>query len=318
MDGNDTLNGGLGNDRIDGGLGIDTIDYSAAGSALYIDLRVATQTFTGGLGTDVISTIENVVGGVFADVLIGYTGTDTLYGGAGADALLSVEGDDFAYGDAGNDYLAGRDGNDTLYGGLDRDVIDGGNGVDVLRGNEGDDYIIGGADNDTIYGGDGAANSGDIGDRWLGGDGGDDVIYGNLGTDRLSGGAGDDVLYGGEGYDYLTGEAGIDTFVYNTLSEGSVSEQIGDWQGGIDKLQIDASAFGGGLTAGALAADRLVFGTVANQAFGQFLYNSANGVLYWDADGTGSGARVAVTRLFTSAFYNPPATIAVTDFDIVA
>jgi serralysin len=315
---NDTINGGLGNDRMDGGAGVDTVDYSAAGSALYIDLRVATQANTGGFGTDVITTFENVIGGVFADVLIGWTGSDTLYGGAGADALLSVEGDDTSYGGTGDDYLAGRDGNDTLYGGDNNDVGDGGLGTDTLYGQAGNDYLIGGDGSDTIYGGDGGANVGDLGDQWLGGDGGDDFIYGNLGIDRLSGGAGNDLLTGGEGYDYMTGEAGIDTFVYNSLSDGSISEQIGDWQGGVDKLRIDASAFGGGLVAGALAANQLVIGTVANQAFGQFLYNAGNGVLYWDADGTGAGAATAFTRLFTSAFTLPPATIAVTDFDIVA
>ena len=317
-DDNDIVEGGLGNDRIDGGLGSDTIDYSAAGSALYIDLRVATQANTGGLGTDVISAVESVIGGAFADVLIGNAGANTLYGGAGADALVTVEGDDFAYGGTGDDYLAGRDGNDTLFGGDNNDVIDGAAGIDVLRGNAGDDFLIGGADNDTIYGGDGGANIGDIGDRWLGGDAGNDSIFGNLGADRLSGGADNDFLTGGEGFDYMTGEAGIDTFIYNALSEGSISEQIGDWQGGIDKLQIDASAFGGGLAAGALAANRLVIGTVANQAFGQFLYNSANGVLSWDADGTGAGAAVAFTRLFTTAFTLPPATLAATDFLLVA
>ena len=316
--GNDYTNGGLGDDRIDGGAGQDRIDYSAAGSALYIDLRVATQTATGGLGTDVITTIEEVVGGAFADTLIGNADVNSLFGGAGTDSLVTLEGDDFAYGGAGDDYIAGRDGNDTLFGDDNNDVIDGAAGLDLLRGNAGDDYIIGGDGGDAIYGGDGGANVGDIGDRWLGGDGGDDNIFGNLGTDRLSGGAGNDNLTGGEGYDYMTGEAGIDTFIYNALSEGSISEQIGDWQGGIDKLQIDASAFGGGLAAGALAANRLVIGTVANQAFGQFLYNSGNGVLYWDADGTGAGAATAFTRLFTTAFTLPPASLAATDFLLVA
>ena len=314
----DYVNGGTGDDRIDGGAGVDLIDYTAAGSALYIDLRVATQTATGGLGTDVITLIENVNGGAFADTLIGNAGINTLYGFSGTDSLVLLEGDDFGYGGAGDDYLAGRDGNDSLFGDDNNDVIDGGNGIDTLRGNAGDDYIIGGADNDTIYGGDGAGNVGDIGDRWLGGDGGNDTIFGNLGTDRLSGGAGNDFLTGGEGFDYMTGEAGIDTFIYNALSEGSISEQIGDWQGGVDKLQIDASAFGGGLAAGALAANRLVNGTVANQAFGQFLYNSGNGVVYWDADGTGAGAAVAFTRLFTTAFTLPPASLAATDFLLVA
>jgi Ca2+-binding RTX toxin-like protein len=315
--GDDFVIGGMGNDRIDTGAGVDTIDYSAAGSALFIDLRAATQSATGGFGIDVITTVENVLGGAFADTLIGDAGVNGLYGGAGADSLVTMEGNDFAYGGAGNDYISGRDGHDWLYGDDGNDVIDGGLGFDTLRGNAGDDFIIGGANDDTIYGGDGAGNAGDVGDQWLGGDGGNDVIYGNLGTDRLSGGDGNDVLVGGEGYDYLTGEAGADTFVYNAPSDGSVSEMIGDWQGGIDKLQIDASAFGGGLAAGALAANRLVLGAVANQAFGQFLYNAANGVLSWDADGTGSGAAVAITELFTSAFALPPATLAVTDFDIV-
>ena len=316
--GDDIVIGGLGDDRIDGGAGVDTIYYNAAGSALYIDLRVATQTATGGFGTDVITTIENVVGGAFADTLIGDAGVNALYGGGGTDSLVLLDGNDVGYGGAGDDYIAGRDGNDAIYGDDNNDVIDGGLGNDLLLGNAGDDYIIGGDGSDTIYGGDGGANVGDIGDRWLGGDGGDDVIYGNLGTDRLSGGAGNDFLTGGEGFDYMTGEAGIDTFVYNALSEGSISEQIGDWQGGVDRLQIDASAFGGGLAAGALAANRLVMGTVANQAFGQFLYNTGNGVLYWDADGTGAGAAVAFTRLFTSAFTLPPASLAATDFLLVA
>jgi serralysin len=315
--GDDIVIGGAGNDRIDSGAGVDTIDYSAAASALYIDLRVATQSATGGFGIDVITTIENVLGGAFADTLIGDANVNWLYGGGGADSLVVMGGNDFAYGGAGADYISGRDGDDALYGDDGNDVIDGGLGVDTLRGNAGADFVIGGAGADTIYGGDGAGNIGDTGDRWLGGDGGNDTIYGNLGTDRLSGGDGNDVLVGGEGYDYLTGEAGADVFVYNAPSEGSVSESIGDWQGGIDKLRIDASAFGGGLAAGALAANRLVLGTAANQAFGQFLYNAANGVLSWDADGTGGGAAVAITDLFTSAFTLPPAILAATDFDIV-
>jgi hypothetical protein len=39
--------------------------------------------------------------------------------------------------------------------------------------------------------------------------------------------------------------------------------------------------------------------------------------LYWDADGTGAGSMVAFTRLMTSVFTLPSATLAVTDFDIV-
>jgi hypothetical protein len=45
------------------------------------------------------------------------------------------------------------------------------------------------------------------------------------------------------------------------------------------------------------AADYLVLGTRATQAHGQFLYNGVNGALYWDADGSGVGAKVLVASL---------------------
>lgn len=52
-------------------------------------------------------------------------------------------------------------------------------------------------------------------------------------------------------------------------------------------------------TAGALAGNRLVVAAnpAANQAFGQFLYNTATGQLRWDADGTGAGAAVNIVKL---------------------
>jgi hypothetical protein len=83
-------------------------------------------------------------------------------------------------------------------------------------------------------------------------------------------------------------------------------------------LEIDASAFGGGLVAGALAANRLVVAAapVANQAFGQFLYNTTTGQLSWDADGTGAGAAVQIARLLNGGV--AVGTLAVGDFDIVA
>jgi Ca2+-binding RTX toxin-like protein len=173
--------------------------------------------------------------------------------------------------------------------------------------------LTGSSDNETITTRDGH-------DTANGTDGTDDndTLNGGIGNNTLDGGSGADTLDGGDGNDTLTGEAGADVIVYNAVSDGTISAQIGDWQGGVDRLRIDASAFGGGLAAGALAANRLAIGTVANNAFGQLLYNAANGVLYWDADSTGPGSVVAFTLLFTSAFTLPPATLAVTDFDIVA
>jgi Ca2+-binding RTX toxin-like protein len=111
----DTLNGGAGNDTMDGGAGVDTVSYSAAAGAVSIDLNVAAQAATGGLGTDTLSSIENVLGGTFADTLTGNAGANKLYGGAGLDTV---------YGGAGNDVIEGGGDTDGLFGGADSDTFD--------------------------------------------------------------------------------------------------------------------------------------------------------------------------------------------------
>lgn len=164
---------------------------------------------------------------------------------------------------------------------------------------DGDDVLSGGKFNDLL---DGFAGK----DRLNGGDG-NDTLRGDAGNDRLIGGLGGDVLLGG---------AGLDTFVFSDDTLGN--DRIDDWAAAGDQLEIDASAFGGGLAAGPLAANRLVVGAapVANQAFGQFLYNTTNGQLSWDIDGTGAVAAVAITRLLNGGV--AVATLAVGDLDCVA
>jgi Ca2+-binding RTX toxin-like protein len=95
--------------------------------------------------------------------------------------------------------------------------------------------------------------------------------------------------------DNMTGGTGADHFVYMATSEGT--DTIADFnvaQG--DMIDILASAFGGGLTAGTDPAT--VFGSSANNTFGsaseRFHYNTATGQLLYDADGTGAGAAVTL------------------------
>lgn len=260
--GNNAINGGAGddrlfggdgafftapsNDRIDGGAGSDTVDYAVAGGNLYIDLRVATQANTGGLGIDIITGVENIHGGTFNDLLIGSAAANTFVGNDGNDSLLMLGGDDSADGGYGNDYLVGYAGLDTLTGGNDDDIIDGGDDADDLRGGGGDDFIIGGNGNDTIFGGD-AADIDDLGDRWLGGDAGSDTISGGRGNDRIDGGADDDSLTGGLGLDYLSGGLGSDRFVFNVADfEAFVIDKIGDFHSvpatDFDAIQLQGSA----------------------------------------------------------------------------
>jgi Ca2+-binding RTX toxin-like protein len=160
------------------------------------------------------------------------------------------------------------------------------------------DLLIGGAGgNDTLTGGDG-----------------NDRLNGGGGNDRLLGGSGADLLIGGTGSDTLDGGSRADTIRFQTPGEGV--DRIVGWQAGSDRLQGDASAFGGGLVVGALAPGRLVVhasnSATSAAGTGQFVFNSATSTLLWDADGRGEAGAQYLAVLVGVA------TLATTDFFIVA
>ena len=115
--GNDTLSGNGGDDWIMGGAGDDTINggangtegdwvsYDDADAGVTVNLLAGTATSTdggdaAGIGSDLLSGIENVEGGMFSDTLIGDTG---------ANILIGLEGDDYITGGGGADILFGDD-----------------------------------------------------------------------------------------------------------------------------------------------------------------------------------------------------------------
>ena len=129
--------GGAGDDTINGGSGVDTVDYSMASSAVTVNIQSSTASDGEG-GTDTLSGIENIIGSIFNDTLVGNNAYDnTIWGGAGDDNIQGRAGNDVLYGEDGADDILGADGNDIIYGG------------------SGDDLIYGHADNDILYGGDG-------------------------------------------------------------------------------------------------------------------------------------------------------------------
>ncbi|MDC1135546.1 calcium-binding protein [Alphaproteobacteria bacterium] len=73
---------------------------------------------------DKLTSIENITGSGFVDVLIGDGSANTLNG------------------EAGDDYLDGGTGDDTLEGGAGDDTLDGGTGADRLTGGAGDDMFV--------------------------------------------------------------------------------------------------------------------------------------------------------------------------------
>jgi Ca2+-binding RTX toxin-like protein len=187
------------------------------------------------------------------DYVYGDGGNDSLYGGDGADYVKGGNGNDYIYGDdglgaltdIGDLWLAGELGDDTIVGGAGDDRIDGGEGNDTLYGVTDRDYITGGNGVDYIYGGDEAG----AGDRWLGGEGGNDNVYGGEGDDRLDGGDGVDFLGGGNGNDYITGGNGVDYIYGGDETVGGDAYLAGDAgidtiYGGIGNDRIDGGTEG--------------------------------------------------------------------------
>ena len=101
--GADTLVGGGGNDALNGGAGGDTASYANATAGLTVSLAVSGAQNTGGAGTDTLTSIENLIGSNYNDVLTARASGSSLHGGAGQDVLVSGPGNDALDGGAGND-----------------------------------------------------------------------------------------------------------------------------------------------------------------------------------------------------------------------
>jgi Ca2+-binding RTX toxin-like protein len=121
-----------------------------------------------------------------------------------------------------------------------------------------------------------------------------DLLRGGAGANTLYGTINADLMYGAAGADTMTGGPGADLFRYLNATQGQ--DTITDFVPGLDRIQIVSAGFGG-LGAGALNANNFVSGTAPTQAAPQFLYDSATGVLAFDADGTGGTAAVNLVTL---------------------
>ena len=176
-----------------------------------------------------------------------------------------------------NTLLLGRADTISMTNGADQISSFGGN--DRVRTLGGDDLANGGAGADTLDGG-----------------AGNDKLFGDLGRDRLLGGAGADTLIGGAGVDQLTGGAGADVFAF-THRGAANRDIITDFSARQDDLHFDNDAFTAFSYTGRLRAADFVLGTAAQDAADRFIYDRASGNLWYDADGSGRGAKVLVAEL---------------------
>ena len=138
---NDVFYGGAGADQIFGGAGIDTVSYSGNKLGVRVDLRGAPAA-GGPQPEDVITDVENAVGGLGRDTITGNDVDNGINGAKGSDLLFGGGGNDTVLGGSGNDSMFGGTGLDTLVGGKGNDVINGGAGADILTGGAGTDQFI--------------------------------------------------------------------------------------------------------------------------------------------------------------------------------
>ncbi|BCW88357.1 hypothetical protein sos41_14960 [Alphaproteobacteria bacterium SO-S41] len=273
--GDDILDGGAGADRLEGQGGFDFVTYRFAPAGLTVSLA-APEANTGDAQGDTYLEVEGILGSYF---------NDNLSGDAGGNIVQGFAGNDFIFGAGGNDYVVGDDGDDVLEGGLGADVVDGGAGTDTAS------YRSAGAAV-TVNLATPASNTGEAqGDIYTS----IENLLGSQFGDTLTGNAGANVITGGSGADRLTGGGGADSFAFVARSDGG--DIITDFVRGLDRMTFLSSAFGN-LAVGALDAARLLSGVnpIASTAAATFLFDTVSHQLFFDIDGNGAQASVAIAQ----------------------
>ena len=132
---------------------------------------------------------------------------------------------------------------------------------------------------------------------------------GGAGDDFLNGGAGRDRLMGGNGVDTLKGAAGQDEFVLQNFRHSA--DQIIDFNVNEDQLTLAQSGFDMDFPVGILPESRFTIGRAAHDRNDRIIYNDQTGALLFDADGSRSGAAIAI------AFLNPNLDLSASNIRIV-
>ncbi|MCX7227742.1 MAG: calcium-binding protein [Burkholderiales bacterium] len=267
---NDILIGDANANTLNGNAGTDTVSYAFSSAGVTVDLGLATaQVSAGDASGDVLTSIENLTGSAFDDVIVANSAVNVIDGGAGSDTASYVNSTvgvtvDLARasaqassGDALGDVLqnienlSGSGLNDVLTGDAGANVVSGGAGNDVIEGRGGADTLDGGAGTDTASYANSSAGvqvsllvstqtstgeaSGDALSNFenLTGSAFADTLTGDNSANVINAGNGDDVIEGRGGADTIDGGNGLDTVSYANSAAGvTIDLNTGSGQGG--------------------------------------------------------------------------------------
>ena len=290
---NNTIAGNSGNNVLKGLLGNDTVDYSLATSGITVNLATTSSQYVSyNQGNDTLIGFENVIGSYYNDSLTGNTGNNMLDGNVGADTLK------------------GGGGSDTYVVDNTGDIVTelSGQGTDTVKSNV--TFTLGANVEKLTLTGSSVINGT--------GNGAVNVLTGNGVANTLSGLGGNDTLNGSGGKDVLTGGAGNDFFVFNSALNASTNvDTIKDFSSVADTIRLENRIFTKLLTTGNLSAENYRESLTGNavDANDYILYETDTGKLYYDADGSGAGAKVYFATVYSSG--TTPATLSAADFVVI-
>jgi len=290
-----TLNGGAGADILTGFAGNDSYVVDNLGDIIIEEIDSGSDSIltsidwqlTGGLSVERLATANaqgttplSLIGNELANTIEGNAGNNFLDGGAGADTA------------------SGGAGNDTYVVDSAADVVNeaGGSDYDIVYSTV--DYTL--AANQAVE----ALAARDVSATTA------LALTGNNLGNTIAGNNGANVLDGKGGSDTLIGFGGADTFAFTTALGVNNVDWIFGFNAADDTIALDDAIFTG-LTVGPLAAGAFVIGTAAADGDDRIIYNQTTGDLFFDADGSGSGAAVLFAHL------DGAPVITVSDFTVI-
>ncbi len=233
-------------------------------------------------------------------VIRGTSVTDIINGSAGDDRLFGLAGNDYLTGFAGNDALFGSSGADTLVGGEGDDSYFIASSAAVLIENPGQGYddvysdasftLPDNFESLSLFGSGLTGIANDQGASLFGDGIHATNLIGGAGADYIVGGSGNDTIAGHAGPDLMWGQGGADTFIFTAMADAPAGDPsaIGDYEDGIDRIDLSAIRTTGGPAPGS-SLTFIGSAGFSNQA-GQVhqVAIGADTILEGDADGNGS------------------------------